>query len=547
MALGWHAGLTSPAQLAETRLAGLAADLAGSTQVDGEPLYRTLEELTEDFAVLDPGCRRSITERILANWDARNPKADVALKAFACQQAPSDTACDRLIAAIEKERWSAQEENFLYWQLVRLAFLHPDLFAPEKGGIRLRQIYRQRVMAWRKKVAMRCRWLAPRQRAERRLILVSQQFVNIFHAPTRDLLDYADVLSELGYEVELAISPEMPRELLMAFPQPFVGKHAAKLDGRRMLAYKDRCFPFWQIEGQMPHGKGLSRFLHYVAERRPLAVIDIGGNGLAADLAGQITTTLALPLAAQPPITEATFIATIGEEHVHGLGPAESQKALDLGAERFLPFRYSYRLPETRDEAPEALSSLPEDAVIGVVVGNRLDQEIADDNLRLLLACLEAAPRLHLVFAGPFRRFPELARQYPLLAARAIALGFQADIVATLRRCHLYLNPRRSGGGSSVAHALGCGLPVVTFAEGDGAFAAGPDFRVTTAEAYLERITQWCRDDDSRRQAAETARKRWGEISNRKGSLSALLDQLLQPERLTRPTPVFAKAGKKHR
>ncbi len=547
MALGWHAGLTSPAQLAETRLAGLAADLAASTQVDGEPLYRTLEELTADFAVLDPACRRSITERILENWDAANPKADVALKAFACQQAPSDAMRDRLIAAIEKGRWTAQEENFLYWQLVRLAFLHPALFAPEKGGMRLRQIYRQRVMTWRKKVAMRCRWLAPRQRAERRLILVSQQFVNLWHAPTRDLLDYADVSSELGYEVEIVISPEMPRELPMAFPQPFVGRHNGKLDGRRTLAYKDRSFPFWQIEGQMPHGKGLSRFLHYIAERRPIAVIDIGGNGLAADFAGQITTTLALPLAAQPPVTEATFVATIGEEHLRGLGPVESQKTLDLGAERFLPFRYSYRLPETRGEAPEALSRLPKEAVIGVVVGNRLDQEIADDNLRLLLACLEKAPSLHLVFVGPFRRFPELARQYPPLAARATALGFQADIVATLTRCHLYLNPRRAGGGSSVAHALGCGLPVITFAEGDGAFAAGPDFTVRTPEAYLERIAQWCRDPDSREQAAQAARRRWQAISDRKASVRALLEQLLQPERLACPAPLFAKAGKKRR
>ncbi len=544
MALGWHADLTSPAQLAETRLAGLAADLAGSIQVDGEPLYRTLEELTEDFAALDPDCRRSITERILGNWDARNPKADVAIKAFACQQAPSDATRDRLIAAIEKERWSAQEENFLYWQLVRLAFLQPDLFAPEKGGLRLRQIYRRRVMAWRKKVAMRCRWLAPRQRAERRFILVSQQFVNLWHAPTRDLFDYADVLSALGYEVEIVISPEMPRELPMAFPQPFVGRHKSKLDGRRTLAYKDRRFPFWQIEGQMPHGKGLSRFLHYVAERRPLAVIDIGGNGLAADLAGQITTTLALPLAAQPPITEATFIATIGEEHVHGLGPAESREALDLGAERFLPFRYSYRLPETRDEAPEALSSLPKEAVIGVVVGNRLDQEIADDNLRLLLACLEKAPNLHLVFAGPFRRFPELARQYPLLAARATALGFQSDIVATLRRCHLYLNPRRAGGGSSVAHALGCDLPVITLAEGDGAFAAGPDFTVQTPQAYVERVTQWCGDADSRAQAVQLARQRWQAISDRKASVSALLDHLLQPEHIASQAPLFARKRK---
>lgn len=373
MALGWNAGLTSPAQLAETRLAGLAADLARSTRVDGEPLHRTLEELDQDFAALDPGCRRAIAERVLADWQASNAHADVALKAFACQQAPGEATRDRLIAAIEKGRWSDREENFLYWQLVRLAFLHPGLFTPEQGGLRLRQIYRRRVMAWRKKTATRCRWLAPRQRMERRLILVSQQFVNLWHAPTRDLVDYAEILAQLGYEVEIVISPEMPHELPLAFPQPFVARHSRKLDGRRPLTYKDRSFPFWQIEGDMPHGKGLSRFLHHVAERRPLAVIDIGGNGVAADLAGQITTTLTLPLAAQPPITEATYIATIGEEHVHGLGPAASRKALDLGPQRFLPFRYTYRLPESRGEVPEALSRLPEEAVLGVVVGNRLE------------------------------------------------------------------------------------------------------------------------------------------------------------------------------
>ncbi len=545
MALGWNAGLTSPARLAETRLAGLAADLAGSTRVDGEPLHRTLEELDQDFAALDPGCRRAIVERVLADWQAANPHADIALKAFACQQAPGETTRDRLVAAFEKGRWRDREENFLYWQLVRLAFLHPGAFAHDKGELRLRQIYRRRVMTWRKKVALRCRWLAPRQREERRIILVSQQFVNLLHAPTRDLLDYADVLARLGYEVEIVISPEMPHELPMAFPRPFVARHSRKLDGRRPLAYKDRDFPFWQIEGDMPHGKGLSRFLHHVAERRPLAVIDIGGNGVAADLAGQITTTLTLPLAARPAITEATFIATIGEEHVHGLGPAASQKALDLGPERFLPFRYTYRLPETWGEVPEALSRLPKEAVLGVVVGNRLDQEIADDNLRLLLSCLEKAPRLHLVFVGPFTRFADYARQHPVLGERATALGFQRDIVAIFKHCHLYLNPRRAGGGSSVAHALGCDLPVITFANGDGGFAAGAAFTVTNAQDYLQRVARWTSDEAARAEAAETARRRWATISDRKASLSAFLDRLLADGRLAHPAPLFASRKKR--
>ncbi|RMF15118.1 MAG: glycosyltransferase [Alphaproteobacteria bacterium] len=535
------AGAAMPLDAARMRLAGLAGDLADGTFVSPESVQRALVELSAAMDPLHEDARLALVDEILAPLRGSDPAGEVVLAALAFRHSGARAALDRLWAAIEAGEWSAEEENFLHWQMVRLAFLFPQAFDLVQEP-RLRRFHRARVMRWNRRINMKCRWLPPERRERRRLMLVSQQFVNAGHAPTRDLLDYARCLRELDFEVEIVISPEMPRELPMAFPEPFLANHVARLDGRRRISFEGAEFDCWQIEGAMPHAKGLSRFLRHVASRRPLVVIGIGGNGIAADLAGRITTTVTLPLAVRPPVSEATFIATIGAEHVDGLGDTAMREELDLAPERFLAFRYAYRLPESGGEVPGERTRLPEDSLLGVIVGNRLDREISGDNLRLLLACLEAAPRLHLVFVGPFDRFEELAAGHPLLAERATALGFQRDVVAVLKRCHLYLNPARAGGGSSVAHALGCGLPVISFTQGDGAFAAGEAFTVATEDDYVARLTRWSTDATALAEARAQAARRWAEISDRRASMAGLMEELGK-ERLSRPAQLFAREG----
>ncbi len=544
MALGAMAGPlaggATPLETARMRLAGLVADLANGAGASPDSLQRALLALSETMAPLHEDARRALAEDIIVPAHADDAAAEIVLATLALRLSGGALGPDRLWDAIAAGDWSAEQEDFLYWQMVRLAFLYPHAFDGEQER-RLRRLHRRRVMRWNRRVNMKCRWLPPDRRERRRLMLVTQQFVNLGHAPTRDLLDYARSLRELDFEVELVVSPEMPRELPMAFPEPFLANHARKLDGRRRIAVEGVEFDCWQIEEAMPRTKGLSRFLRHVAARRPLAVIGIGGNAIAGDLAGRITTTVTLPLAVRAPVSEAAFIATVGDEHVGGLGSPKTREELNLDAERFVPFRYAYRLPEASGEPPAALDDPPQDAVLGVIVGGRLDSEISGDNLPLLLACLEAAPRLHLVFVGPFARFEELAAAHPLLGARAIALGFRHEVIAILERCDLYLNPLRAGGGSSVAHALGCGLPVVTFDEGDGAFAAGDGFAVRSRAEYVARVRRWCEDATAFADARERAARRWEEISDRRASMTELLETLNRDDRLSRLPPLFAR------
>ncbi len=536
------AGTMMPIDAARMRLAGLADDLARGAAASPQSLQRALVELSSAMAPLHEEARCALVEEILLPRRAADAAGELVLAALAVRHSRGRHGPARLWEAVEAGDWSPREENFLHWQMVRLAFLFPHAF-DGRGERRLRRFHRERVRRWNRRLNMKCRWLPPERREARRILLTTQQFVNPGHAPTRDLLDYARALRELDFEVEIVVSPEMPRELPMAFPEPFLANHARHLDGRRRISFEGVEYDYWQIEEDMPRAKGLARFLRHVADRRPLMVVGIGGNGVAADLAGRITTTVALPLSVRPPVSEAGFIAALGEEHRHGLGPMEAQDVLDLRPERFLPFRYAYRLPDpaTDGKTPEMPDDLPEDALLGIVVGNRLDDEIAGDNLRLLLACLEAAPRLHLVFVGPFERFEKLAAHHPVLAERARALGFRRDVVSIMRRCHICLNPVRAGGGSSVAHALGCGLPVVTLDEGDGAFAAGDGFTVDSRESYVERVRRWCEDGAALDAARERAAHRWEEISDRRASMADLVERLRQDGRLARPAPLFAR------
>ena len=91
------------------------------------------------------------------------------------------------------------------------------------------------------------------------------------------------------------------------------------------------------------------------------------------------------------------------------------------------------------------------------------------------------------------------------------------DALAVMECCDLYVNPRRSGGGSSVCEALYKGLPAVTLPTGDVSVAAGELFWVEDYSAMQKKILKYASEKKYYKQMSENAQKRAGELmdSNR--------------------------------
>lgn len=71
----------------------------------------------------------------------------------------------------------------------------------------------------------------------------------------------------------------------------------------------------------------------------------------------------------------------------------------------------------------------------------------------------------------------------------------ELGLPGTYRALHLYLNPRRLGGGWSSAMALMAGLPVVTLPVCDVAYNVGGEFTVATEEEMVDAVIRYASDD----------------------------------------------------
>ena len=178
------------------------------------------------------------------------------------------------------------------------------------------------------------------------------------------------------------------------------------------------------------------------------------------------------------------------------LSGTDEMRLQELGVQKecvkCVPFTFSFK-PQ-QDHYTRADLTLPEEKFLVATVGWRLDDEITGAYLKMLEEAVGEEPAIHVVFVGRFHRFGEALAGYPVLQAHATNLGEQQDVLAVLECMDLYVNPARSGGGSSAAEALSKGLPVVTLPVGDVAVAAGETFEVEDYPAMQRQILRYAAD-----------------------------------------------------
>ena len=77
-----------------------------------------------------------------------------------------------------------------------------------------------------------------------------------------------------------------------------------------------------------------------------------------------------------------------------------------------------------------------------------------------------------------------------------------------MKCCDLNINPKRIGGGTSVAESLYMGLPVVTFDYGDGGLGAGSDFHVDNYDDMVEQVLRYASDKQYYQEMSQKAKER---------------------------------------
>lgn len=354
----------------------------------------------------------------------------------------------------------------------------------------------------------------------RRVAVVTNQFTNQGHQPTRDCFDFAARMQdEFGLDVAIINVNGLPNRVESVFIPPMVADMATNLEGvfaLRMFGRQVKVASF--TEPAFSRSK-LAVIVETIDGYDPDLIVSFGGSNIVADLFADAGARPVVSIPTSSGITLSLAPIVLGyeeEDHTRSI-PALYRAPF---ARRFRPFTFGFTPPPSDGVRVE--TGFPHGTALFVVVGNRLANEVNAEMLALFDEILDRCPGAALVFAGEVRDLPK--RLAPLRnVERMRCLGHVPDIRALYGRCRVFLNPPRQGGGGSAAYALAEGVPVVTYGWGDGASVSGPDFCVADAGAYLERAVTLATDAAAHAAAAVAAKNRFTVIGDRRRCVERLL------------------------
>lgn len=122
-----------------------------------------------------------------------------------------------------------------------------------------------------------------------------------------------------------------------------------------------------------------------------------------------------------------------------------------------------------------------------LVVGVRLEKEVDQEFATACAEILSAQENATILFAGSPKLDLDALFDKQLIADRQVVnIGFHQDLPAVSLMADVYLNPKRSGGGTSSQTAILNGLPIVTLNIGHISAVVPDSHRLDDWQAYVE-------------------------------------------------------------
>jgi glycosyltransferase involved in cell wall biosynthesis len=340
-------------------------------------------------------------------------------------------------------------------------------------------------------------------------VILSPQLLGLQHSPSREAVNMALTLANShGVDVYILNANTMAYTNDINVAAPALANANPEFKGAQRLqtrygGFKDPTFKLISFEpGRLSLTK-LEAIAATVLEIAPDAILAHGENHMVQDLFyGRIpslfaTTGQVLPFARADAYWAPGSL--VSERHY--------EIAARFGHGRILK-EAMFTTPSDVDCAPADRSAfaLAPDQVIYLAAGGRLAQEIDPGFAAACVRILNADPRAVVLFAGPAQL--DIAALFGAEAAaggRLVNLGFRDDLPAITRMSDVYLNPSRTGGGTSAQTALFCGLPVATLAHGHVSDVMDPASRRSDWDDYVAYAARLAQDAAFRR--AEAARQ----------------------------------------
>lgn len=343
-----------------------------------------------------------------------------------------------------KDVFSPNTQCFLCYQFSRLLFLFQELNSDD-NIVELWQFYKEMTDQFAAEMETPLELIPFADRNENVVLVVTEQFLEVEHGPTKTALDRCKALIEkMGKDVLLINSAEM---MTMAGKIPFfntaIGGHLQKKSSENAQYWKGAAIPYYQCKGCMPDREEIDQLLMHVRSLAPGWVVTIGRGGILGNLIGKMIPSISIGTVPSGLSITCTKYQTLGRKLTECDANVLAQVGYAPG--NVIESIFTSSLKPQQEHLTREEAGIPKNTFLMAVVGGRLDVEVVDGFLEMLEQLLRG--NMHVVFWGKFGTYRERMERFPNLKEKSSYLGFCEDILSRLELCDLYINPKRKGGG----------------------------------------------------------------------------------------------------
>lgn len=406
--------------------------------------------------------------------------------------------CDSYLIAAEKFN--------LYFWLVRYEFLNSQVFDVTCND-KMKVLYSHILDSYKKELDLQSKYICKENRNQNLIFVTVGQFLGLSHGPTKTTLDRCEVLeTQMGKRTFIINTAEMfaPGGASVACYHAIYPGYSDELSNKEIIEYNGRKYSYFQCEKNMPNLDVIREVTAVVQEEKPYFILNIGGNSILTDVCSQIVPTISLST------VPSNMTTTRGQFQIIGRCITEKDKQivkeLGLPTDHLIQTLFTSSFKKQTHKYRRQDLGMPGDGFIVLMVGGRLGQEIDREFEDLIEELMDED--IYFAFMGNYSDYDRVCERHPIFNKYGLNLGFQQDALAVNELCDLYLNPKRVGGGTSVAEALYKGLPAVTLDFGDVGLGAGKEFCVTDYDEMKETVIRYKTDRQFYLEKSKKAKER---------------------------------------
>jgi glycosyltransferase involved in cell wall biosynthesis len=487
-------------------------------------LYQSFHQQQELYSVLD-------TEF------ADDDKTQIYLLSILLKCTKDAQIIDQIIHIISKGNVDSYYCSVIEYQIAYETF--SNSYPKETTYELQRKLHHYNVQRFKHELNVPTEYRTYSSRNKKRIAIVTEQLLDINHAPSKIVLEQCYALQQkLGMEIILFICPiDMSQANPMSWHEMVYQNFMPQLNGEYLIIYDEEGTKASQKEANgifyirykdiIVRGKQIlfrndtfaaqEALLQLIYDYNPLFVYNINSVNPIADICGSFTAVVASCMSYGYPVSDADILLKL-QNTVNEQQSKRPYTILEDTQQLALDFQWSFHIDKPSIYYERIHYGIPEDEFVLSIVGNRLQFEITDEFVKALEQVLNIDNRISIMLIGEYQSYKEIFNA-EIFENRIHSIGYQNKLASAIKMADLYINPPRSGGGTSALYALNAGVPVITLPDCDVAYNVGEQFICSNYEEMIHTIIRY----KNNQEYYETQSRLGMEYAHRISDLAAIM------------------------